>query len=392
MNHNTRARRSLSCPVWLILVHVAACTAQLEVDESTVVDVASGDDRKAIVGGSNTTIEEHPWQVSLQQGGGHTCGGSIVAPRWIVTAQHCVEGASARDLSVVAGATRLSRATEGQTRRVARIVRFPGYSTPELGRDVALLELSSPLVFGTRIASVALPVASDRADEAGVVATVSGWGTTTAGGAATPDTLKAVDVPVVGFAQAQRIYGGALTTDQLAAGRAGRDSCQGDSGGPLTAPASRGRVLIGVVSWGYGCGDADAPGLYARVTAYTAWIAEQAGLGVVAGAAPSTPPTTAARTLLDQAVDGGAGSFQHFAITVPEGSTVLEVVMRGTRGDADLYVRAGRRATPNRWDCRPYLDTADEVCALPAPAAGPWFVSVAGYEAFAGVRVVATVR
>lgn len=49
-----------------------------------------------IVGGQDTTIGKHAWQVSLQRKSGtswsHSCGGSIIGEKWVVTAAHCVEG------------------------------------------------------------------------------------------------------------------------------------------------------------------------------------------------------------------------------------------------------------------------------------------------------------
>lgn len=47
-------------------------------------------DSDRIVGGNETTIEEYPWQVSLQESAGHFCGGSIIEREWILTAAHCI--------------------------------------------------------------------------------------------------------------------------------------------------------------------------------------------------------------------------------------------------------------------------------------------------------------
>ena len=76
-------------------------------------------------------------------------------------------------------------------------------------------------------------------------------------------------------------YADYITPDMLCAAGSpgsGRDSCGGDSGGPLVrsdpdAPDDPRRdLLVGVVSWGYGCAHPDFPGVYARISAHRDWI------------------------------------------------------------------------------------------------------------------------
>ena len=85
-------------------------------------DTPGGAATQEIVGGTNTTIEQNPWQVSLQSSSGsHFCGGSVLNANWILTAQHCVKSGSyiSKPGRILAGST--SRTGSGQVRTVAEV-------------------------------------------------------------------------------------------------------------------------------------------------------------------------------------------------------------------------------------------------------------------------------
>ncbi|MCK6550783.1 trypsin-like serine protease [Myxococcota bacterium] len=312
-----------------VVVLAARCGGEAPTSEIEATD--------EIVGGTTTTIATHPWQISLQDTDGyHFCGGSIVADAWIVTAAHCVDGSAASDLRVLAGATRLSRASAGQLRSVDRVIMYPGYVTSEDGKDIALLHLSQPLdLSGASAKAIAIATPADAQaglTDPGVNATVSGWGTTRFGSSSTPDTLRNVTVPIVSNTSASSSYGMTITSDQLPAGTRGRDSCQGDSGGPLTVAKGSSRILAGVVSWGDGCGDARYPGLYARVSSFTSWVQ-----GYVSGGAttptPTPPPSgdcttaTYAATNLPRSIPDASTAGVSSSIDVSASGTITSVAL-----------------------------------------------------------------
>ena len=375
MRHVQRSRLVLCLGLSLSLG--SACMAM---DED---EIGSRDDE--IVGGTNTTIAQHPWQIALTSNSGFQfCGGSILNASWVLTAQHCVTGGDA-DMRVVAGITRKSQQSTGQIRAIDGVATFPGFSDPAVGKDVALVHLASPLdLSGANARSIALVSPADAsagATNPGVISTITGWGTLSSGGSS-PDILQTVDIPLISNTQAQAAYDQEnITADQIGAallGVGGKDSCQGDSGGPLTVQVGGVARLGGVVSWGYGCADAEFPGMYARVSSFQPWLSARSG-------GTFTPQIQLSN------LSGARNSFNHRTVNVPAGALTLTAVVRGGSGDADLYVRRTSQPTTSQFNCRPFLGGNFEFCTVDLPAAGTWFVSLRGFAAYSGASLTAGV-
>uniref|UniRef100_UPI0037E9951C transmembrane protease serine 4a n=1 Tax=Semicossyphus pulcher TaxID=241346 RepID=UPI0037E9951C len=226
-----------------------------------------------IVGGKDALIEDWPWQVSLQQGGRHTCGGTLVSPSWVVTAAHCFAG-SKKELSgwrVVSGRTYMG--TLGGS-YVDRIILNGDYNAARNDYDIAMMRLSSPISLGVARRPVCLPPKAFGLT-AGAIMTVTGWGYLEENGNVSPSLQKAA-IPLIDRAKCASppVYGGMITQRMICAGflEGKIDACQGDSGGPLVYFTSAQWHLVGVVSWGYGCARERRPGVYSSVDEMLNWI------------------------------------------------------------------------------------------------------------------------
>lgn len=221
-----------------------------------------------VVGGASTVTAEHPWMVALTTVASEPayCGGALVAPDRVLTAAHCISGYRLGDVRVIAGRTDL-RGTDGQQRRVQDFWIHPSYRSPGQGGDIAVLFLDRAMPYRT------LPLETDPdAYQPGAPATVLGWGYTSEDGPYSSE-LRGADVTLIADSDCGATYRQFDPEAMLCAGRprGGADACYGDSGGPLVA---RGR-LVGVTSWGSGCGRAGRPGVYTRVTSYATEINAQ---------------------------------------------------------------------------------------------------------------------
>ncbi|KAM8903438.1 ST14 transmembrane serine protease matriptase a [Spinachia spinachia] len=239
-----------------------------------------------IVGGENTEEGEFPWQVSLHvKGSGHVCGASIISPKWLVTAAHCVQDDTRTRYSQPGTwEAYLGLHIQGNTktsvvkRNLKQIIPHPNYNAYTYDNDIALMELDSPVTYSDYIRPICLP-APQHTFPAGNTVWITGWGATREGGFAAK-VLQKAEVRIINPTVCNDLMQGQITSRMLCAGvlTGGVDACQGDSGGPLSSPSGSRMFLAGVVSWGDGCARRNKPGIYTTVTKFRGWVKEKTGV------------------------------------------------------------------------------------------------------------------
>lgn len=239
---------------------------------------------RRIVGGSNVDkIDEYPFMATIWYLEGEEfrfkSGAVYIGGKYFLTAGHCLKNRSIKMMVVRMGSTNLKRVPS--TFRVVKAHIHPNFNSKSLINDIAILEVDKEVEYD----AVRIPChhMGEQYYAYGNMVRVLGFGKDNEKSSLEHLLdLKEVDLKIIPVEES-KYHRSLITKDMFLAGGIRRglivDACTGDSGGPCLMKIGDSYVLMGIVSWGSGCGRKDLPGVYTKVSSFHNWVRNICGFG-----------------------------------------------------------------------------------------------------------------
>ena len=268
---------------------------------------ARGGAAASIVGGKAASIADFPSLAFIEAADGDNrfaCTGTVIAPRVVLTAAHCVEDLQGkggftptRDYAVATGATNPFEAEQENISRIVATHVFPDFDPGNLHGDAAILVLEKP----SAAPPIAIATAADSAlYEGGATVQLAGWGLMRGNSGVAPRHLRAAATVLQAPAFCRektrgyyRPYSPAAQMCTLDPPAKATGGCYGDSGGPAIAQRPDGSfVEVGITSTGGPMCNPKLPNVLTRTDAISTWALQWVAAVESGGPPPVLDPAT----------------------------------------------------------------------------------------------------